>query len=354
MRWFLGLLLVIALVSGALYGVGRFLLPNTLEVTRIASIERPRAAVFAMINDLRIAKEWSPYYARDPDADYVFSGEAGEGQSMRWVSDVREVGRGRMSIVSSSQFEEVQSILEIGDRATLNSSIALRPGEGATSVAWTVSAECGTGWNNVPCRYMNLILRGMVERELDAGLGRLKTLTEQLPNVNFEQLSPMFDNVQPQMFVYSVVETSATDLAEVNRAESMGLDQVRRFMGEYNLVQAGPLVRVVTDYDQTTRRMSFRVGYPFSGPTPLTVVGVQIGQTPSGEAMHVLVEGTRAQVRAAYAQMNAFMQAHRIPMRENGLPWEVVHEPAVSEDAITRIEIFMPLGEGATAASAAP
>ena len=57
MRWFLGLVLVVALISGALYGVGRFLLPNALEVTRTAAIDRPRAAVFAMSNDLRIAKE---------------------------------------------------------------------------------------------------------------------------------------------------------------------------------------------------------------------------------------------------------------------------------------------------------
>jgi hypothetical protein len=344
MRWFLWLVLVVALIGGVLYGVGRFLLPNTLEVTRTASIERPRAAVFAMVNDLRIAKEWSPYYARDPDADYAFSGEPGQGQSMRWVSNVREVGRGRMSIVSSTENQEVQSILEMGDRATLNSLIAMRAGEGATSVAWTVTAECADGGVNVPCRYMNLIMRGTVQRELDSGLTRLKTLTEQLPNVNFEGLNPQFDNIEPQSFVYSVVETSANDLAEVNRAEALGLNQVRDFMAQYNLTQAGPLVRVVTDFDQATNRMSFRVGYPFSGPTPLTVVGVQIGQTPSGEAMHVLVEGSRAQVRTAYAQMNAYMQAHRIASRENGLPWEIVHEAgAIDGSAPTRLEIFMPL-----------
>ncbi|NJP21289.1 MAG: hypothetical protein HC763_22370, partial [Hydrococcus sp. CRU_1_1] len=79
-------MLIVALIAGALYGVGRFLLPNTLEVTRTAAIERPRASVFAMINDLRIAKEWSPYYARDPDADYAFNGDPGQGQSMRWIS----------------------------------------------------------------------------------------------------------------------------------------------------------------------------------------------------------------------------------------------------------------------------
>lgn len=344
MKWFLWFVLVLALIGGALYGVGRFILPNTLEVTRTATIERPRAAVFAMINDLRIAKEWSPYYARDPDAEYAFSGDPGQGQSMRWVSNVREVGRGRMSIVSSAENQEVQSILEMGDRATLNSVIGLRPGEGATAVEWRVTAACADGAINVPCRYMNLIMRGMVQKELDSGLARLKTLTEQLPNVNFEGLTPQFGTIDPQNFVYSTVETSATDLAEINRAESIGINQVRDFMTQYGLTPSGPLVRVVTHYDQATNRMSFRVGYPFAGTTPTTVVGVQIGETPSGEAMHVLVEGSRRQIQTAYAQMYAYMQAHRIPMRENGLPWEVVHEPGAADGATpTRLEIFMPL-----------
>lgn len=344
MRWFLGLLLVIALVGGALYGVGRFILPNSLEVTRTVAIERPRASVFAMINDLRIAKEWSPYYARDPDADFAISDVPGEGQTMRWVSNVREVGRGSMSIVDSTEYEQVQSILVMGDRATLNSSIDLRPADNGTGVAWTVTAECGAGWINVPCRYMNLIMRGMIQRELDSGLGRLKTLTEQLPNVNFEGLNPQFDAVEPQTFVYSTVETSANNLEEMKGAEALGLQQVRDFMTRYNLTQAGPLVRVVTTYDQTTNRMSFRVGYPFSGPTPLSVVGVQIGETPSGEAMHVLVEGSPRQVQTAYAQMNAYMQAHRISMRENGLPWEIVHDAGPADGSGNmRLEIFMPL-----------
>jgi effector-binding domain-containing protein len=344
MRWFLGLVLVIALVAGALYGVGRFLLPNTLEVTRTTPIERPRAAVFAMVNDLRIAKEWSPYYARDPDAEYAFSGDPGPGQTMRWSSNVRAVGSGRMSIVSSTDNEVVESILEIHDRATLNARMQLIRGEDITSAGWTVTAECAEGWINVPCRYMNLVMRGMIERELDSGLARLKTLAEQLPDVDFENLNPQFETIEPQMFVYSVVETSANDLAEVNRAETIGLEQVRRFMAEYNLTQAGPLVRVVTHFDVNTNRMSFRVGYPFAGPAPLTVVGVQIGETPSGETMHVLVEGTRRQVQAAYAQMHAYLQAHRIPLRENGLPWEVVHDPGAADGSTpTRLEIFMPL-----------
>jgi len=343
MRWFLGLVLVVALIMGVLYGVGRFLLSNDLSVTRIVSVERPRSAVFAMVNDLRIAREWSPFYARDPDADYTFSGDPGQGQNMRWTSNVRDVGRGRMSIVSSAPNEEVQSILELGERATLNSMISMRPAPpNSTSVEWTVSAQCGEGAINVPCRYMNLILSRQVGEQLDSGLARLKTLTEQLPNVDFENLNPQFSSIEPQNFVYAVIETSATDLAEISRAEALGIDQVSTFMNQYQLTPSGPLVRVVTLHDIAANRMSFRVGYPFSGAAPLTVVGVQIGQTPSGQAMHVLVEGTPRQVQSAYAQMNGYLQAHRIPLREGGLPWEVVHQSA-GADGAARLEIFMPL-----------
>lgn len=348
MRWFLGLVLVVALITGALYGVGRFLLPNALTVTRQVTVDRPRASVFAMVNDLRIAKEWSPYYAMDPDAEYAFSGEGpGAGQTMRWISNVREVGNGRMSIVDSIENQSVESILELRDRAaTLASHMELRPSEGgATLVTWEVSAECAEGSINVPCRYMNMfVLRGMVERHIDSGLARLKTLVEQLPNINFEGLNPQFDTIEPRNFVYSVVETSATDLDEINRAETLAVNQVRDFMGQYQLTAAGPLLRVVTDYDANANRMSFRVGYPFTGATPLTVVGVQLGQTPSGEAMHVLVEGSRGQIRTVYAQMNTYLQAHRIPLREDGLPWEVVHQAGAQDGSVpTRLEIFMPL-----------
>src|SRR5262245_25792296 len=150
MRWFLGLVLVVALVLGVLYGIGRFLLPNDLDVTRTTIVERPRASVFAMINDLRIAQEWSPYNARDPDADYAISETPGEGQTMRWDSNVREIGRGRMSILNSIENETVESLIEIDDRASLNSRIDLTRSNRTTPVTWSVEAECADGWINVP------------------------------------------------------------------------------------------------------------------------------------------------------------------------------------------------------------
>ena len=344
MRWFLGLVLVIALVAGALYGVGRLLLPDELSVTRTTAIARPRATVFAMANDLRILKEWSPYYALDPDADFAFSGEPGSGQTMRWSSDVRQVGEGRMSIVNSEENRSVESILELRDRATLNTRMEFARAAGGTNVSWSVSAECAEGAVNVPCRYMNLIMRRMIERDLDSGLGRLKTLSEQLPDVDFEGLEPQIDEVTPQAYVYVPITTSNQDPVQVEGALARGLAQVDEFMTANVLTRAGPQIRVTTEWDAAAQRMSFRVGYPFSGPTPLTVVGVQIGETPSGNAVHVVHEGARAAMPTTYARLYAYLMAHRIQPRDGGLPWEVVLDEGASDGARPmRAEIFVPL-----------
>lgn len=375
MKWFLGFVLVIALIAGALYGVGHFFLPNTLEVGRSISIERPRATVFAMTNDLRIVKEWSPYYALDPDAAYAFSGEGpGAGQTMRWVSQVRQVGQGRMSIVRSQENEEIESIVSLSDRATLNMLMRLEPTAGATNVNWSVSAECSTGAVNVPCRYMNLILRGMIVRDLDAALARLKTLAEQLPNVDFEGANIEIVQVPPQDVLFvdvTIAKDSPPTFEDREAAERDGLAQLNAFLASstVEVVQPRPIVRVFPATNGADGRYTFSVGVPYVGPAPIRLIGIRAGRTPGGEAIRLAYTGPRAQLGVMYQKADAFMRAHRIVPRQNVEAWEiglgaeeVAAAPAPAPDAsspatpdlappppapvvIERTEIYYPIGE---------
>jgi hypothetical protein len=161
-----------------------------------------------------------------------------------------------------------------------------------------------------------------------------------LPNVDFENLNPRFDDIPAQDFVYSVVQTAPDNMEEISRAESLGLNQVRDFMAQYSLSQAGPLTRVIIE--RTDERLTYHVGYPYSGQRPRTVVGVQIGQTPSGQAMHVLIEGDATHMSAAQAQMDAYLQAHRIANREGAPKWHTVIDPGAA-DGRSRIEMFVPI-----------
>ena len=349
MRWFLGLVLVVALLVGALYGVGRFILGNNLEVTRTITIERPRASVFAMSNDLRIAREWSPYYAMDPDAEYTFSGgEAGAGQTMRWVSNVRKVGSGRISIVNSTENEAIESILELGDRATLNSNFMLRPIEGGSSVSWTVTAQCADGWINVPCRYMNLILASEVRDNLDAGLTRLKTLAEQLPNVDFEGYEIQEVPVAPQNVLFvdvSIPETAANELVS---AEAEGISVLNNYVQSMGMPSSTRLVRVFRPPEAGVLR--FSIGYPYDGPAPLRLVGVRVGQTPAGAAVQAAFEGRRSQMKPMYDRIEAFMQARRIPPRPETERWEIVdlqstRDSGYPSDPVQTVQIYFPIAD---------
>jgi len=354
MRWFLGLVLVIALVTGAAYGVGRFLLPNTLEVTRTTVVERPRASVFAMANDLRIAREWSPFYAMDPDADYAYSGEGpGAGQTMRWSSTVREVGAGRISIVDSIENGEVDTIIEHGD-VTLNSSLVLRPQSEGTAVAWSVAAECTEGWINVPCRYMNLILRGRIQGYLDSGLARLKTLAEQLPNVNFEGLEIVQAPVEAEnvLFVDVSIATPSPTWQDRASAEADGVNALNNFIASTGgqVTRGDTLVRIFSPPSGSSGVLNFSVGYPYTGPAPLRLVGVRVGETPGGPALSVEFEGRRSQIPVIYQRIDAYMQAHRIAARDGAPRWEVVQEvqPAApdgqnADDPVERTVIYFPV-----------
>jgi hypothetical protein len=357
MRWFLGLVLVVALIAGALYGVGQFLLPNGLSVTRTVTIDRPRVEVFAMSNDLRIGKEWSPFYALDPDADYSFSGEGpGAGQTMRWVSNNRDVGNGRMSIVTSIENQQIQSILELNARATLNSQMEFRQANHKTTVTWLVTGECGEGWINVPCRYMNLILRGKIDTLLGDGLRRLKTLAEQLPNVDYEGYEIGEVSVDPQNVLFvdvTIAQTADATFADRQSAEAAGIAVLNNYVASQSgqVHTSTDLVRVFPPPTANNGHYTFSIGYTFTGSPPSQLVGVRVGQTPGGNAVRAMYVGPRSQIPMMYERIRAFMQAHRIAPRDGADAWEIVHstEPpapnaANPNDPVEHTEIFYPIG----------
>jgi hypothetical protein len=356
MRWFLGLVLVVALATGALYGVGRFLLPNSLSVTKTITIQRPRAEVFAMSNDLRIAKEWSPLYALDPDADFTFSGEGpGAGQTMRWVSNNRDVGKGSLSIVSSNENQQIQGIFERADsNATLNSQMDFKPAGHNTTVTWTITGECGDGWINVPCRYMNLVLRGRIDALLADGLRRLKEKVEKLPNIDFEGYDIGKVTVVPQnvFFVDCNIGNATPTFDDRVQAQQDGIDKLNAFVSSTQGVSVtGDTVRVFPPGSNVPGTYSFSVGYPFVGAPPAHFSGVRVGQTPGGDAVRAMYVGPRSQIGVMYERMDAFMKAHGITPRAGADAWEIVRsvEPpapnaANPNDPVEHTEIYYPIG----------
>jgi hypothetical protein len=352
MRWLLGLIAFILLALGAAFGVGYFLLPNALEVTRTVEIERPRATVFALVSDLRIVQEWSPYRALDPEAEYLFSGPEGEvGQSMRWRSTKSRVGDGSMTILEMRENEYVGGTLELVDKARLASAFTVaETGGDATRVEWRVNGSCAEGWIMVPCRYMNLVISSAIARDMDVGLAELQRLAEELPTEDFEGLQVEITSEPPRPYIYqniqiatATAQAQAAEVAAATRAADAAVVAIAAAQG-ITLASRDRIV-VVSQNDGEFYR--FRVGYAYTGPRPLgALTGVETGETPSGRMARVVYEGMRGGLARVYPQIDAYLQAHRIALRDGGLPWEVYVADDLTADVeptTVRVEIYLPI-----------
>ncbi|MCP4383567.1 MAG: SRPBCC family protein [Hyphomicrobiales bacterium] len=156
-----------------------FFLPRYPAVSRSIDIAASPSAVFPLVGDLRRFNEWSPWFSRDPDATYTFTGPTeGVGQTLRWESDVPEVGSGTMTVASIAADEGVVIDLDFGDRGPANTSITLAPDGDGTRVTWGFVTDLGF---NPIARYFGSMIADVVGADYDTGLAKLKTVVEQPP-----------------------------------------------------------------------------------------------------------------------------------------------------------------------------
>lgn len=166
----------ILLIIVILLGLVGLVLPSSTHVERSAVINAPQPLVFSYLNDFKKFNEWSPWYRKDPDARYEFTGPAvGVGSRMAWDSEHEHVGKGAQEIVQARPFEYVQTLLDFGPQGTANASFTLNNANGATQIVWAFDTE--HGWNLIN-RYFGLIMDGMIGPEYEAGLVNLKEVAE--------------------------------------------------------------------------------------------------------------------------------------------------------------------------------
>ena len=355
MRVFAIILAVLAAIAGVLFAVGYFLLPIAMTVTRSVDIARPRAGVYAILDNLRTFNEWSPWSGEDKQAEYTVEGEAGVGQTAKWVAKGGGMGSGSQTIVRSVENQRVESEVDFGARGSAKTIWAVEKGPAGSRVTWSMTSNCTTNPVYVPCRYINLMSKSAIEADYDGGLARLKTVAEQLPVVDFESLQPEFLQAAPIDYAYvendvtrdeapegatpdAAAELDATYSARVSNAITESLGVVQSKLTESGAAVSGPPVMVTVSADDN--RMVFRVGYAFQGAAPAADPRVATGHTPTGRALKFVHVGPSQAMRQTYLMIGAYLVAHRI--QTNGGPWEIHVQPN-GDPTTQRREIYIPI-----------
>jgi uncharacterized protein YndB with AHSA1/START domain len=170
-KWLLGLLLLLAVV---LVGGGLLLSPK-FTVTRSVTIAAPVDKVYALVASPRQWKLWSVWNQRDPAMQIEYSGpESGAGAAWSWKSKTE--GDGKMTLTAAEAGRRVAFDLYFPDFGTTSTGeLRFAAQGGGTQVSWIMNGNMGS---NPLFRWMALFADGMVGKDFEAGLAKLKAVAE--------------------------------------------------------------------------------------------------------------------------------------------------------------------------------
>jgi len=176
---------IVAMFLFAAFVVTGYLLPSHAYVERSITVERPAGMLFEIVNSYQHFEHWSPWAARDPDAEYVISGpEAGVGARLSWVGEPNLVGSGWQEIIASKPHEQIDIRLDFDSQGSASSRFTFQPLGEATLITWSFDSDFTEGLNffdGFLARYFGLLFDRWIGNDYEQGLANLKKFAESLP-----------------------------------------------------------------------------------------------------------------------------------------------------------------------------
>ncbi|WP_163861070.1 SRPBCC family protein [Myxococcus eversor] len=163
---------VVVLIAGVLAFITSR--PDSFLITRTRQLDASPDAVYALINNFALWRQWSPYENVDPNMEREYSGPAaGVGARYAYKGN-RNIGVGRMEILESKPGERIDIRLEfIEPFAAVNqANFVLEASGKGTRVTWNMS-----GPNTFMGKGMMAfgLMESFIGKQLEKGLTDLET-----------------------------------------------------------------------------------------------------------------------------------------------------------------------------------
>ncbi len=172
------ILIVLAILLLVVAAIG-LMLPSQVRVERSITINRPQEMIFDYINHIQNWNSWSPWYELDTTASYTFSGpSSGKGAMINWVSTNKNVGTGSMTYTEVNAPSRIVQDLNFMEEGIATGIYVFSPDGAGSKITW--SLEFDTGFNPL-LRIIGKFMDGMVGKDFDRGLNKLKTIMEAIP-----------------------------------------------------------------------------------------------------------------------------------------------------------------------------
>ena len=321
----------------ALIVVGLFL-PRTHQVEVSIEIDAHPATVFTLVNDFRRHVDWSHWAETDPDARIEYSGSPrGEGATMSWDGAI--LGRGSQLITASIPYDNIAIAMNPGEDGAARSWFDFRRGTGTTLLTWGFETDHGL---NIVGRYFASILGGVIARDYQESLERLKTLAESLPSADFSTLPVEHINVESMHIAY-LPSTAPAQPAAIAEALRLAYFEVLQFIDAHGLSDAGAPLSIARGYQGSD--LAFDAAIPIRGLNDQPAVSdspVKIGKTYAGPVIRITHIGTYRTLAETHRKISAYLAA--TGMERNGAAWEAyISDPGDTPEKDLRTYLYYPV-----------
>ncbi|MDJ0904504.1 MAG: SRPBCC family protein [Woeseiaceae bacterium] len=330
-----------------LYGVVAFIiallvigltLPRYARVEVEAQIDAYPATVFALVNDFHRVTMWSPWLEADPNARVVISGPArGVGATMTWDGTI--IGTGTQVITDSRPFGYVATTINPGESGEARTWFNLAGNGQSTQVTWRFETDYGF---NVLGRFFGLAFAGIVRRDYEAGLARLRDYAESLPGADFSDLQIEQLVVEAADIAY-LPTTSIPEPAAMSEAMGDAYFEILGFIDTQGLSEAGAPLSITRSFSGS--ELQFDAAIPVRGvteDTPREGHRVKIGSTYAGNVIRVRHVGSYRTLGATHFKIGAYLGA--LGIKRAGAAWEsYVSDPTRVPEAELVTYVYYPI-----------
>lgn len=351
----IGVVAFVAVVVGV-----AFVLPQQVHVERSAVIAASPDQVFAVVNDLTRAKEWGPWYKRDPKMEIAFEGPpAGVGAKLKWNSATE--GEGSQEVVESEPFKSITTKLDFGEQGTASAAFLFVSVEGGTKVTWSMDTDVGM---NPVARYMGLMFDTWIGKDYEEGLANLKQLVEAQaraatdtalaspsgaapPDIPMSAAAdptkgPEIATVEARPIIMTRSKAKAADGAAISASLGAAYQKLLNYGMANNLnVVGAPLA--ITISHTAEGDWVFDAAMPLDAKPDAAVAeadGVKVGQTYAGRVVKLTHKGPYNTLAPAYGRIHDYTKANNL--KEKPIAWEeYVSDPGETADTELLTNVYV-------------
>jgi effector-binding domain-containing protein len=189
----IGLLLIVSLF-----------LPTKNHIERSIEINSKPKHVFALINNFKAWKQWSPWHKKDTNSVYNYSEIfEGNGASFSWKSNHPDVGNGTMKIVSSIPNEKVEIELTLNDFGGSRADFVMKETNGIVKLTWNFDSDT----KDLPMYWVpiskifGLFMDGILGPDYETGLKSIKEVAEKKTDIEIGGFEAEIRSAPPLFYI---------------------------------------------------------------------------------------------------------------------------------------------------------